>query len=310
MKILVTGGAGFIGSNVADALIAAGHDVAIVDNLATGSLANVNSSARFYEADIIDHQRLEEILDAERPDVVSHHAAQVNIRVSVARPLFDTSVNVLGTVSVLEASALAGVKRFIFVSSGGAVYGEPLVIPTTEDTPASPISAYGAAKLSGEHYCNVYRAVRGLPFVILRYANVYGPRQSPEGEAGVTSIFARLMLQRKPCTIFGDGSKTRDYVHVHDIAQANLLALDKGEFGVFNIATGRQVSDQQVFDSLAAAAGYTEPANYAPFRAGEVSRSALDCTRAREVLGWAPTINFDEGVASVVDYHRADLGLA
>ena len=309
MKILVTGGAGFIGSNVADAFIAAGHDVAIVDNLATGSLANVNSAARFYEADITDHDRLVEIFDAERPDVVNHHAAQVNIRVSVARPLFDTSVNVLGTVSVLDASALAGVKRFVFVSSGGAVYGEPLVIPTTEDTLASPISAYGAAKLSGEHYCNVYRAVRGLPFVILRYANVYGPRQSPEGEAGVTSIFARLMLQGKPCTIFGDGSKTRDYVHVHDIAQANLLALEKGEFGVFNIATGRQVSDQQVFDSLAAAAGYTDPVNYAPFRAGEVSRSALDCTRAGEVLGWAPTINFEEGVASVVEYHRADLGL-
>ncbi len=310
MKILVTGGAGFIGSNVADAFLAAGHDVAIVDNLATGTRANLNSAARFYEADITDHSRMAEIFDAERPDVVNHHAAQVNIRVSVARPLYDTSVNVLGTVSVLEASALASVKRFIFVSSGGAVYGEPLVIPTTEDIPASPISAYGAAKLSGEHYCNVYHAVRGLPFVILRYANVYGPRQSPEGEAGVTSIFARLMLQGKPCTIFGDGSKTRDYVHVHDIARANLLALEHGDLGVFNIATGRQVSDQQVFDALAAAAGYSETATYAPFRAGEVSRSALDCTRAREVLGWAPTINFEEGVASVVDFHRADLGLA
>jgi UDP-glucose 4-epimerase len=310
MKILVSGGAGFIGSNVADAFIDAGHDVVLVDNLATGSMANVNPAARFYDADIRDHDRMAEIMLAERPDVVDHHAAQVNIRVSVERPVFDTSVNVLGTVSVLEAASLAGVRRFIFISSGGAVYGEPLVIPTTEDTPALPISAYGAAKLSGEHYCHVYHAVRGLPYVVLRYANVYGPRQSPEGEAGVTAIFARVMLQGQKCTIFGDGTKTRDYVHVHDIARSNLLALDRGDLGVFNIATGRQISDRQVFDSLAAAAGYTEPPEYGPFRAGEVTRSALDCARAREVLGWEPTINFEEGVASVVEYHRADLGLA
>jgi UDP-glucose 4-epimerase len=201
------------------------------------------------------------------------------------------------------------VAKVIFISSGGAVYGDSPVVPAVENVPPRPISHYGAAKLSGEHYCQVYHVTAGLPYTILRYSNVYGPRQNPEGEAGVTAVFARLMLQGRQPKIFGDGSKTRDYVHVMDVARANVLALDHGEMGVFNIGTGRRTTDQEVYDAVAAAAGYAGEPEYTDFRPGEVMHSALDCARAREALGWEPTIAFAEGVASVVEFNRAELGL-
>lgn len=307
MKILITGIAGFIGSHVADAYLAAGHEVVGVDNLATGRMDNVNPRARFYEADVCDLQAMERIFSAEAPEVVNHHAAQVNIRLSVANPIYDTRVNVLGTVSVLEAAARCGVRKVIFISSGGAIYGEAKRIPTPEDEPARPISHYGAAKLAGEHYCSVYYATRGLVFTILRYANVYGPRQNPEGEAGVTAVFARKMLLGERPTIFGDGSKTRDYVHVSDVAAANVLALDSGDLSVFNIGTGRQVTDQQVFEAVARAAGYDGRPEYTDFRPGEAMHSALDCAKAARELGWKASVDFEEGVRSVVDYHREQL---
>lgn len=304
MRILVTGGAGFIGSHVVDAYVAAGHEVAVVDNLTTGLRENVNPAARFYEADVTDLERMTEIALAERPDVVNHHAAQVNIRLSVANPVWDTQVNVVGTVTVLEAAARAGARKFIFISSGGAVYGDAPVLPTPEDVAPRPISHYGVAKLAGEHYCHVYYVTTGLDYTILRYSNVYGPRQNPDGEAGVTTIFAYKLLRGEQPTIFGDGSKTRDYVHVSDVAAANLLALDRGSLGVFNIGTGRRISDQEVFEAIARVVGYRGRPAYEDFRPGEVMHSCLDWARAREVLGWRPTITFEEGVASVVEHNR------
>ncbi|MCX7599239.1 MAG: NAD-dependent epimerase/dehydratase family protein [Armatimonadetes bacterium] len=304
MRILVTGGAGFIGSHVVDAYLAAGHDVAVVDNLSTGLRENLNPAARFYEADVTDVDRMKEIVLAEKPDVVNHHAAQVNIRVSVANPVFDTHVNVVGTVAVLEAAARAGTKKFIFISSGGAVYGEAPVLPTPEDVPASPISHYGAAKLAGERYCHVYYVTTGMPYTILRYSNVYGPRQNPDGEAGVTAIFANKLLKGEQPVIFGDGSKTRDYVHVSDVAAANLIALERGDLGVFNIGTGRRITDQQVFEAIARVVGYQGSPIYDDFRPGEVMHSCLDWTRAQKILGWRPAVEFEEGVASVVEYNR------
>lgn len=306
MRILVTGGAGFIGSHVVDAYVAAGHEVIVVDNLSTGLRENLNPAARFYEADVTDLDRMVEIAQAEKPEVVNHHAAQVNIRLSVANPVWDTQVNVVGTVSVLEAAARAGARKFIFISSGGAVYGEAPVLPTPEDVSPRPISHYGAAKLAGEHYCHVYHVTTGLQYTILRYSNVYGPRQNPDGEAGVTAIFAYKLLRGEQPVIFGDGSKTRDYVHVSDVAAANLLALERGDLGVFNIGTGRRITDQQVFEAIARVVGYQGSPTYEDFRPGEVMHSCLDCTRACEVLGWRPVISFEEGVASVVEYNRSN----
>ena len=309
MRILVTGGAGFIGSHVVDKYIEAGHDVAVVDNLSTGLRENLNPAARFYEADIRDQQAMAEIFEKERPEVVNHHAAQVNVRASLDEPMTDAEINILGTVNLLDLAAKSGVRRFIFISSGGAVYGDAEQIPTPEDYPARPISHYGAAKLAGEHYCHVYYAIYSMPYVILRYANVYGPRQNPKGEAGVTAIFAQLMLRGEQPRIFGDGTKTRDYVHVADVARANLLALEYGGVGIFNIGTGRQITDREVFDAVAAAAGYQGEPEYTPFRPGEVMHSAVDPSRAEKELGWRPTIVFEEGVRSVVEYQARRLGV-
>jgi UDP-glucose 4-epimerase len=307
VKILVTGAAGFIGSHVVDAYVAAGHEVVGIDNFATGSPGNLNPKASFYELDICDFDELAAIMAKEKPEIVNHHAAQVNIRLSTARPVYDAQVNVVGTVSVLEAAAKCGVRKIIFISSGGAVYGTATTVPTPETSPTCPISHYGAAKLAGEAYCRVYHSVHGMNYTILRYANVYGPRQNPEGEAGVTAIFARLMLQGKQPVIFGDGTKTRDYVSVKDVAAANLLVLERGDGEVFNIGTGRQVSDRQVFDVVASIAGYNGEPQFADFRPGEVIRSALDCTKARERLGWVATMDFESEVAEVVEYQRQQL---
>lgn len=307
MRILVTGAAGFIGSHVVDAYVAAGHDVVAVDNLVTGLRENVNPEARFYEADIRGLDTLTEVFTREQPEIVNHHAAQVNIRVSVERPVYDAEVNVAGTVSVLEAAARCGARKVIFISSGGAVYGNADTRPTPEDAFPRPISQYGAAKLAGEAYCHVYHVTRGLTFTILRYANVYGPRQNPGGEAGVTAIFARMMLEGRQPTIFGDGTKTRDYVHVADVAAVNVAVLEAGDLGVFNVGTGVGMSDRQVFDAVARAAGYEGEPRLSDFRPGEVMHSTLDCSRAREVLGWHPAVAMAEGVRGVVEYQRQQM---
>ncbi|MBC7287942.1 MAG: SDR family NAD(P)-dependent oxidoreductase [Armatimonadetes bacterium] len=309
MKILVTGGAGFIGSHVVDLYLEAGHEVVVVDNLSTGLRENVNPAAKFYEADVTDQATIHAIMQEERPQVVNHHAAQVNVRWSLEDPVRDAHINVLGTVNVLEAASRAGVAKFIFISSGGAVYGEAEKVPTPEDWPPKPISHYGAGKLAGEHYCHVYYVVHSLPYVILRYANVYGPRQNPEGEAGVTAVFARMMLLGQRPRIFGDGTKTRDYVHVRDVARANLAALGYDGCKTFNIGTGRQISDRAVFDAVAAAVGYEGEPEYVSLRPGEVRHSAVDCSLAARELGWRAEIRFEEGVRSVVEYQAQRLAL-
>jgi len=309
VKILVTGGAGFIGSHVVDNYIDAGHEVVVVDNLSTGSRENINPAAKLYEVDVRDRAAIWEVIESERPEVVNHHAAQVNVRASLDDPASDAEINVLGTLNLLDAAAKNAVKRFIFISSGGAVYGDAEKIPTPEDYPPKPVSHYGAAKLAGEHYCHVYYAVYSLPYVVLRYANVYGPRQDPKGEAGVTAIFAQLMLQEQRPKIFGDGTKTRDYVHVSDVARANLLVLKYQGVGVFNIGTGRQITDREVFDAIAVAVGYKGEPEYTPFRPGEVRHSAVDPSLAARELGWRAEIKFEEGVRSVVEYQARKLGI-
>lgn len=302
MKALVTGGAGFIGSHVVDALLRDGHDVSIVDNLATGRRENVAPGARLWELDI-GHPGLKEVFDRERPDVVIHLAAQTVVRQSVEDPMFDARQNILGSIHVFVLAMQHGAKKVIYASSGGAVYGDPERRPVPESHPARPVSYYGVSKYAAEHYLQLLGRMEGLPYVILRYANVYGARQSPNGEAGVVSIFARQMIRGETPTIFGKGDKTRDYVHVSDIVAANLLAI-AGPDGVYNIGTGVETSDRQMFDHLAALLDYHEEPHYAPPRQGEVYRTCLDTSKAAVALGWRPRLALRDGLAATIGYYK------
>ncbi|MGI5819917.1 MAG: NAD-dependent epimerase/dehydratase family protein [Armatimonadota bacterium] len=304
MKILVTGGAGFIGSNLVDRYIAEGHEVAIVDNLATGRRSNINPDASFHEVSITDEDALAEVFARERPEVVNHHAAQMDVRRSVAEPQFDAQTNVIGTINVLEAAREFEARKLIFASTGGAIYGDSEIVPTPEDAPLQPISHYGTSKRAGELYFQLYGRLYGTAYTILRYANVFGPRQNPKGEAGVNAIFANMMLRGETPTIFGTGDKTRDYVFVGDVVEANVLALERGEGETLNIGTGLQTTDQEVYDAVAAAVGFPEPPIYGDERPGDVRHSCIDASLAREILGWAPTVEFREGVRRTVDYQR------
>ncbi|MEA3402045.1 MAG: NAD-dependent epimerase/dehydratase family protein [Armatimonadota bacterium] len=304
MRILVTGGAGFIGSNIVDRHIADGHQVSVVDNLATGRRSNLNPQASFHEVSITDAEALAEVMAEEEPEVVNHHAAQMDVRRSVSEPQFDADTNIIGTLNVIETARAAGARKFIFSSSGGAIYGEADEIPTPEDAPLQPISHYGASKLAGEVYFQLYGRLYGCDCTILRYANVYGPRQNPHGEAGVNAIFANMMLRGERPTIFGAGDKTRDYVYVGDVVEANVLALEHGGGEVLNIGTGVQTTDQEVYDAVAAAVGFDEPPIYGDERPGDVRHSCVDPSRAKDVLGWEPTVAFREGVRRTVQYQR------
>lgn len=304
MRILVTGGAGFIGSNLVDRFIAEGHEVAIIDNLATGRRSNVNPDASFHEISITDANAVAEVFARERPEVVSHHAAQMDVRRSVREPQFDAETNIIGTINVIEAGRAAGTRKFIFSSTGGAIYGDAPVIPTPETAPLQPVSHYGTSKRSAELYFGLYGRLYGLAWTVLRYANVYGPRQNPHGEAGVNAIFANMMLRGETPTIFGKGDKTRDYVFVGDVVEANVLALTLGDGEIFNVGTGVQTTDQEVYDAVAAAVGYPEPPIYGDERPGDVRHSCVDPSKAREVLGWEPTVEFREGVRRTVEYQR------
>jgi UDP-glucose 4-epimerase len=308
MRILVTGGAGFIGSNVVNRFLDLGHEVAIVDNLCTGRNGNLDARARFYELDICDEARLQEAFADFRPEIVDHHAAQIDVRKAVADPVFDARVNVLGGIAVVRAALAAGVRKFIYASTGGAVYGNPEVIPCTEEHPIRPISPYGISKHVLEHYLELYGLLEGLRWTVLRYANVFGPRQDPKGEAGVNAIFTGLMLEGKQPTIFGEGDKTRDYVFVGDVVEANVLALERGDGEIVNIGTGVQTSDQEVYDAIAAATGYTEPPLYTEERKGEVRHIALDASKAKRVLGWEAQVSFREGARRTVAYNREHMG--
>jgi UDP-glucose 4-epimerase len=307
MRILITGGAGFIGSQVATAYVNAGHDVVVVDNLSTGRKDYVPEKAQLFRVDIIDYDSVERIFAEIRPDVVSHHAAQMDIRRSLREPLFDANVNIMGSLSVLELSARYAVKRFIFASSGGAIYGEPPILPASESTPEMPISHYGVTKLSVERYLRAYHHLYGLNFTVLRYANVFGPRQNPRGEAGVVAIFIGQMLRGEVPTIYGDGSKTRDYVFVEDVVKANLLALELNSCGVFNIGRGVQVSDYEILDTIRRNVGFTTEPNFAPRRLGEVEHIALDASSATRVFGWKATTGLNEGILRTIVHIRSEV---
>ncbi len=302
-KVLVTGGAGFIGSHVSEHLLDAGCEVVIVDDLSTGRRENVPGRAAFYEVDITDREALREVFRREKPTVVDHHAAQINVRTSVEDPVRDARINVLGMLEVLEASRLAGVRRIIFASSGGAVYGEPAAVPVGESHPPRPMSPYGAAKLAGEHYLGCIASMYGIDAVSLRYGNVYGPRQDPRGEAGVAAIFTERLLRGDPPLIFGDGKQTRDYVYVEDVARANVAALAGGS-GAYNIGTGREVSVLELLDAIRHAAGSSMVPQHVEERAGEVRHIALDCSRAAGELGWRPGVDMEAGIEKTVAWHR------
>lgn len=304
MKILVTGGAGFIGSWVADYYISNGHEVLILDDLSSGRLENVNAKAAFVKGDIRDRSFIKSVMDDFKPDVVNHHAAQIDVRKSVEDPAFDAEVNIIGSITLLENSVKHGVKKLVFASTGGAIYGEPEDIPADESTPPMPISAYGTSKYAVEKYLEYYRHIYSLDFVALRYANVYGPRQNPHGEAGVVAIFCSRILSGKTCLIYGDGSQTRDYVYVGDVARANVLALNS-KSGSYNIGTGVETSVNELVNELGVASGQVFNTEHAEARAGEVQRISLGADLAEEVLGWEPRVFLDEGIRNTWEWFRA-----
>jgi UDP-glucose 4-epimerase len=299
MKVLVTGGAGFIGSQVVDALLAAGHAVAVVDDLSTGRARNLNPGATFYQLDIGD-PALADVFAREQPELVNHHAAQIDVRRAVADPLHDARVNILGSLNLLECARRSGVRKIVYSSTGGAVYGEPAYLPCDEAHPIRPLSPYGASKHTVEHYLDLYRANHGLDYTVLRYPNVYGPRQDPLGEAGVVAIFTSAMLRGAPVTIYGDGEQLRDYTFVGDCVAANLLALEHGSGGTYNLGWGQGVSVNTLFGLLAELTGYALSPRYAPARLGEITRTYLDAGRARRELGWSPAVPLAEGLARTV----------
>jgi UDP-glucose 4-epimerase len=303
VKVLVTGGAGFIGSTIADAYLDAGHDVAIVDNLYSGKRENVPARARFHEVDIVS-PKIADVLEEERPDVISHHAAQMDVRLSVASPAFDAEVNVVGTIRLLEAAVKVGVKKIVFASSGGAAYGEQVRFPAVETDPTDPVSPYGVSKRSGEHYLFYYRAVHGLRYVALRYANVYGPRQDPHGEAGVVAIFCEKLLRGEAPRINGDGKQTRDYVFIEDLVRANLQALESSFVGAMNIGTGRETDVVTLARKLVELSGKKIEPVYGPAKTGEQRRSVIDPGLARRELGWEPRISLDEGLGRTYEWFR------
>lgn len=303
MKILVTGGAGFIASHVVDLLIESGHDVAVVDDLSTGRRSNLNPKARFYQVDIRSPQ-MRQVFEQEHPEVVDHHAAQMDVRRSVADPIFDADVNILGSIKLAQLAVEFKTRKFIHISSGGAVYGEPVYLPCDEAHPVQPLCPYGASKYTFELYLYMFKELYNLDYSIIRYPNVYGPRQDPFGEAGVVAIFVGQMLAGKPVTINGDGKQVRDFVYVGDCAKANLLTLEKGSGKVFNLGYGIGTDINQIFDGLKAITGYAQNANYGPAKAGETSRIFLDASRAKNDLGWQPTVDLNEGLRRTVEYFK------
>lgn len=311
-RVLVTGGAGFIGSHVADAYLARGAEVWIVDDLSSGRRSNIPAGAKFVELDIGD-PRLDDLFrEAGGFDLVNHHAAQIDVRRSVADPRYDARINVDGLLNVLECARRHGTERIIFVSSGGVVYGEPEQRPTPETAPKLPQSPYGVTKLSAEYYLAYYHQVHGLEYAALRYANVYGPRQDPHGEAGVVAIFSTRLLDGEPLTVFGDGKQTRDYVYVGDVVAANMVVTDH-VFGrlngiddrAFNVGTGKETSVNELARTLMEGVGREVEVRYAPPRAGELRHSCLDASRLR-ALGWAPATDLRAGLAATYEYIAAE----
>lgn len=308
MRCMVTGGAGFIGGHLAERLVAEGHEVSVVDNLSTGRRDNAPDAAKLHEMDI-NAPALSGVFEEARPEIVFHQAAQVNVRKSVEDPAFDARQNILGSINLLECAKASGVRKIVYASSGGACYGEPETLPADEDTPIRPLCQYGASKYTVEKYVELYGRLYGLDYTVLRYANVYGPRQDPHGEAGVVAIFSELLLQGNRPRIFGDGTKTRDYVFVKDVVEANILSMDKGSGGVYNVGTGQRTTDTDIYEAVRAATGARAEAIYEDFRPGEVKHICLDNARIRRELGWAPTVGFAQGVEEAVAFYRVKLGM-
>jgi len=301
-KILVTGGAGFIGSHVVEVFLEKGYEVVILDDLSTGRESNLNPRAKFYKMDIRSPE-VRNIFETERPDYISHHAAQMDVRRSVAQPLFDADVNILGSINLIECAKEFGVKHFVYISTGGAVYGEPEYVPCDETHPINPICQYGASKHTVEHYLFMYNVNYGLKYTVLRYPNVYGPRQDPHGEAGVVAIFTGRMLAGEPVTINGDGEQTRDFVYVGDCAHANYLAVTVDhKSGIYNIGWGLPTSVNDIFNTLAKVTDFPHVAAYGPAKVGETRHIYLNAEKAKNELGWSPTLSLEEGLEKTVAY--------
>ena len=309
MKILITGGAGFIGSHVSDACISAGHEVVVVDDLSTGKRSNVNQAAAFYQVDILD-PGLADVFAAERPCAVSHQAARVSVQESLRDPIGYAQVNVVGSVNVLEQCRRFGVRKIVYASTAGAGYGEPQWLPVTENHPMNALDPYGASKHHVEHYLAVYKHNFSIDYTVLRYPNVYGPRQDPHGEAGVIAIFAQQLLSGEQPTITGDGEQTRDFLHVSDVVSANLLALEASGGGTYNVGTGKGTTINEVFRGLAAETQCQMPEIHGPVRPGEVRNIYFDAGLIERELGWKPSVTLDEGLRDTVDYFRRGSGEA
>jgi UDP-glucose 4-epimerase len=305
LRILVTGGAGFIGSHVTDRFVALGHEVAVLDNLSTGRREFVNPKARLFVTDLTDAAGLERAVAEFRPEVVDHHAAQIDVRHSVTDPVHDARTNILGGIELLQACRRHGVRKVVYASTGGALYGEGRVLPATEDHPVNPEAPYGASKHTLEHYLYIWRLLHGLDYTVLRYPNVYGPRQNPHGEAGVNAIFIGLMLRGERPRIFGTGEQVRDYLYVEDVVEANVRALDRGGGEVVNLGTGIGTSVNDIFRELKAILGFAGEPLYEAARPGEVQKIYLDAARAERVLGWVPTTRFRAGLEKTVAWSRA-----
>ncbi|HEY9166358.1 MAG TPA: NAD-dependent epimerase/dehydratase family protein [Candidatus Kryptonia bacterium] len=303
MKILVTGGAGFIGSNIVDAYLAQGHEVAVLDDLSSGSLSNLPGGVQFHKMDIRDPE-VANLFAGGKFDLINHLAAQMDVRHSVEDPMFDASVNILGTLNLLENAVKHGVKKVIFSSTGGAIYGEQDYFPADENHPTRPLSPYGIAKLTVEKYLYFYNIVHGLNYVVLRYANVYGPRQNPHGEAGVVAIFTDKLLNGEQPVINGDGKQTRDYVFVGDVVRANVLALAYPKNEIFNIGTGRETDVNELFGVLRKLAGSSANENHGPAKPGEQLRSVVDCHKAERALGWSPAVSLHDGLFQTVEFFK------
>ncbi|NCN82808.1 MAG: NAD-dependent epimerase/dehydratase family protein [Candidatus Pacebacteria bacterium] len=303
MKILVTGGAGFIASHVVDRYCALGHEVVVLDNLSTGREEFVNPQARLITADITDAVRMLEILATEQPEIINHHAAHIQVGNSVKHPQFDAENNIIGVLNIMEAAREIPIKKIIMASTGGAMYGNKQT-PFTEEMKEEPLSPYGVSKRAGELYLNYYFEQYGIPYIVLRYSNVFGPRQNPHGESGVVAIFSEMLAAGKTPTINGDGTHTRDYVYIDDVAEANVLALESTEIGAFNIGTATEISSNEVFEQVANAFGLQVTPEHGPERPGEQVTSSLDATKAKEKLGWMPSVQFAEGVERVVAWYQ------
>ena len=303
---LVTGGAGFIGSHLVDALIARGHGVAVIDDMSSGKSGYLNPAAEFYAVDIRDDD-VGNVMKTVGPDVVFHVAAQISVSVSARAPKFDAETNILGSLNVLDAMSAAGASKMVFVSTGGAMYGEPETLPAPETAEARPAAPYGASKLAVENYLPVYKGLRGIDYSIIRPANVYGPRQDPHGEAGVVAIFTRAMLAGEAIRIFGDGTDERDYVFVEDVVDALIRASDGPGTGPYNIGSGRGTSVNDIAAKLAGLTGYGDEPQHLPQRPGDLRRISLDASLAKKELGWSPTTSLNEGLRQTVDWFRSDM---